>query len=64
MERKINVGRKNDSRVFPETKLDAEQACNEFQLIGTTRLHVLKKFKGVVNSANDWTRIFGEQRIT
>ena len=63
MERKINVVRKNDSRIFPETKLDVEQACNEFQLVGTTRWHVLKKFKGQVNSANDWTEIFREQGI-
>jgi hypothetical protein len=49
--------------VYPETMMDAEQACNEFQLIGTTRWHVLKKFKDKEYSVNDWTQIFREQRI-
>jgi len=58
MERK-----RKDSTVYPETMMDAEQACNEFQLIGTTRWHVLKKFKDKEYSVNDWTQIFREQRI-
>jgi hypothetical protein len=62
MERRAAT-KKKDSTVFPETMMNAEQACNEFQLSGTTRWHVLKKFKGVENSVNDWTRIFREQRI-
>jgi hypothetical protein len=44
--------------------LDVNQACNEFQLLGTTRIHVLKKFKGQTHSINYWTEIFQEQRIT
>jgi hypothetical protein len=62
MERKTAVKRK-DSAVYPETMMNAEQACNEFKLNNTTRWHVLKKFKDVEHSVNDWTRIFREQRI-
>lgn len=49
--------------VVPSTTLTAEQACIEFQLTGTTRTHVLKKFAGKTYVVNDWTRIFREQRV-
>jgi hypothetical protein len=49
--------------VVPTTTMTADQACNEFQLVGTTRTHVLKKFADKTYSVNDWTRIFREQRV-
>ena len=47
----------------PEVLINEDQACNEFQLTGTTRTHVLKKFKGMIHSTNEWTQIFKDQRI-
>ena len=49
---------------IPETFLNVDQVCNEFQLVGTTRTHVLKKFKDDVHSIEEWTRMFAEQRIS
>ena len=49
--------------VVPTTTMNVEQACNEFQLTGTTRTHVLKKFRDKTYPVNDWTHIFREQRV-
>ena len=49
--------------VVPTTTMTVDQACIEFQLQGTTRTHVLKKFAGKSYTVNDWTRIFREQRV-
>jgi hypothetical protein len=61
MERKKKLIERSD--VIPSTVINAEQACNEFQLTGTTRTHVLKKFRNKTYSVNDWTRIFREQKV-
>jgi hypothetical protein len=56
--------RKNEKVEEILTKqLNVFQACNEFQLSGLKRRHVMKKFKDDVHSANGWTRLFREQRI-
>lgn len=51
------------AEVIPTTTMTVEQACIEFQLVGTTRTHVLKKFADKTYSVNDWTRIFREQHV-
>jgi hypothetical protein len=63
MERKSTKKEKATLPEIPETSLNADQACNEFQLVGTTRAHVLKKFKDDVHSIEEWSRMFSEQRI-
>jgi hypothetical protein len=60
MERK----KKEDSIVkSAERLLNEFQACNEFQITGLKRKHVLRKFRDSLHSTNSWTRIFREQRI-
>jgi hypothetical protein len=64
MERKTKLEKSKAEAVYPDTIMNADQACNEFRLSGTTRMHVLKKFRAISHSVNDWTRIFHDQRIT
>lgn len=51
------------SEVKPVEQLDVNQACNEFKLQGTTRIHVLKKFKGVSHTKQEWDSIFYGERV-
>lgn len=46
-----------------ESILNAQQACNEFQIVRTIRAHVLKKFKNQTYSKDEWERIFKDQRV-
>ena len=49
---------------IPEQRLiTVSQACNEFRLRGTTRLHVLKKFKEDMHTVNEWNNIFYRERV-
>jgi hypothetical protein len=59
----VRSDKKKSVDTTPLTMMNAEQACNEFQLLGTTRLHVLKKFANQSNSVNEWTRIFRAQKV-
>jgi hypothetical protein len=47
-----------------ELILNVNQACLLFQLTGTTRTHVLKKFNEVDHTESEWNRIFYNERIT
>ena len=38
--------------------------ATNFQLVGTTRAHVSKKFKDDVHFVHEWTRMFVEQKIS
>jgi len=46
-----------------EILLNVNQACNEFQLVGTTRIHVLKKFKNIEHTLREWNTIFFKERV-
>jgi hypothetical protein len=59
MERRI----KKLDQLLPSTMMTVDQAANEFQLRGTTRMHILKKFKAAVWSVNDWNRIFHKEKV-
>ena len=48
----------------PEILLNVDQACNVFCLTGTTRQHILKRFKAVTQSKADWLQLFKQQRIS
>jgi hypothetical protein len=46
-----------------EVIINELQACNEFRLGGTSRVHVLKKFKGQTRSVNEWASVLHKERI-
>jgi hypothetical protein len=54
---------RKDPEMKVETLLNVYQACNRFHLIGTTRAHVLKRFKDAQFSLLEWQRLFIEQRV-
>jgi len=43
--------------------LSVQQACNKFHLTGTTRAHVLKRFRGYKDTVVGWRRLFQYERI-
>ena len=47
-----------------ESQLNINQVCNEFRLTGTTRIHVLKKFKTEKHTLKEWDIIFHRERVT
>jgi hypothetical protein len=50
-------------KVLTEVLLNVNQTCNEFQLVGTTRIHVLKKFKSEEHTQKEWDIIFHRERV-
>jgi hypothetical protein len=70
MERKSLKDKKSvESKTTPKVEeaeliLNVNQACLAFQLTGTTRTHVLKKYAGVDHTESEWSRIFYNERIT
>jgi hypothetical protein len=54
--------------VIIEKPLDSEllspsQACNEFQIVGVIRSHVVKKFQGERKLKKEWELIFKEEGV-
>ena len=57
---------KKDSEVkvtVVTTLLNEHQACNDFRFTGTTRTHVLKKYKGQEHTRMAWERFFSSERL-
>lgn len=55
--------RKRENLVIDQVLIEIDQACNEFRVIGTTRLHVLKKFNGQKFFREDWEKVFKAEHI-
>lgn len=63
MNKQIKKELSTDDKII-ESQLDVDQACNEFQLVGTTRIHVLKKFKTEKYTKSGWDIIFHREHVT
>ena len=64
MERKSTIKKASEPKEEVQVIVfNVHQACNLFQLTGTTRTHILKKFQSTEGSRADWESILYAERV-